>query len=222
MRRVSLGLVCVLVLAGCGGTIYLNKRYKHAVSTSTDKVLVMPVEAHRFPKALRSAIEQQVFAELVKAVGDRGISVGPVEGQLFSAGFGNLNWQLARGMYYLSAIKKSPEFKGTYYLWLDDLPEKALAFIGWVKGALTKAGAAVASARELRYILAAHVDRLSVSKDGKTLTFQVAGGIYDTQRSAVVVCHWFQAKSLATPEALRTALTGAGDRLLKAFAPVFY
>lgn len=223
--RSSLSLLLVLAVTGCGGTTFVNKKYRARLSTSTDRLVIMPVEAHRFGATLRPDIETFMNSELKSAFGARGVEVMPVKAQLAPAGFANLGWRLALGMHYRAKEKKDPKLAGEYYDWLADLPTDSTKFLRWLKTALAGAGeTAGGSGRALRYILTGYVERLEnkKTKQGKPLvTFRVMVGIFDVERGRIVVSTWRYLTCKPTLIAIRGQLTGLGDHVRKQFGPVF-
>ncbi len=220
MTRLSLSILLVLTVAGCGGTTFVNKKYRAGLTSSSDQLVIMPVEAHRFGPALRPGIEAVINRELKSAFGARGVEVMPVRAQLAPAGFGNLGWRLALGMHYRAKEKKDPKLAGDYYDWLDDLPLESGKFVKWLKAALAGAG----SGKELRYILAGYVERLEKKKSKKgepIITFRVLVGIFDVQRARVVVSTWKYLSCKPTLTAIRGLLSGIGAHARGQFGPVF-
>jgi len=217
--RSLLSLLCVLAVTGCGGTTFVNKKYRGRLSGGGHHLVIMPVEAHSFGPGLRSDIEALMNRELVSSFGSRGVRVMPVKSQLAAAGFANLGWRLALGMHYRTMVRGSPKLDGEYYDWLDELPRESLKFVGWLKTALAAGG----PGQELRYVLAAYVERLAYkkSKQGEPLlTFRVVAGIYDVRRGRVVISTWKYLSCKPTLTAIRPLLTGMGAHIRNKFGPV--
>jgi hypothetical protein len=227
MTRSILSLMLVLAVSGCGGTTFVNKKYLEAqrLSSSSDRLVIMPVEAHRFGPGLRPGIETFMNRELKSSFGARGVEVMPLKAQLAPAGFANLGWRLALGMHYRAKEKKDPKLTGDYYDWLDELAPESVKFVRWLKTALAGGGGgAGGSGRASRYILTGYVERLEKkkTKEGKPLlTFRVMVGIFDVQRARIVVSTWKYLSCKPTLTAIRGLLTGMGAHARKQFGPVF-
>lgn len=217
----SMIVLCVLATMGCGGTTFVNKKYRGRLSRNTDHLAIMPVEAHRFPKGLRSGIESIMNHELESSFGSRGVQVMHVRSRLAPAGFANLGWRLALGMCYRAREHGDPKLDGDYYEWLDELPGEAFKFMGWLKTAL----AGVAGARgELRYILTAYVERLKNQKTKRgepRITFRVMAGIFDARQGRIVVSTWKYLRAKPSLNAIGPLLKGIGTQLRKRFRPVY-
>lgn len=223
MTRTTLSIVCVLAMTGCGGTTFVNKKYRGRLSGGSSRLVIMPVEAHRFGPGLTPGIETLMNRELKSSFGSRGVQVMSVKPKLAPAGFANLGWRLALGMHHRAKAKGSPKLDGEYYEWLDDLPAESLKFVGWLKKALASAGAATGGGRELRYILTSYVERLAYKKTKqgeRRVTFRVMAGIYDVQGGRIVVSTWKYLSAKPTLEAIRPLLTGMGAHIRRQFGPV--
>ncbi|MFH2010400.1 MAG: hypothetical protein ABI333_27625 [bacterium] len=221
MIWMTLSLAMTLVVAGCGGTTFVNKKYRSKLAGSP-RVLIMPAVAHRFPTALRRSVQKLLNTEINGAFSQGGVRVDSIQEQLFPGGYGNLGWRLAVGMYYRAKVKDSPKLEGDYYDWLDDMGEHTQKFAKWVGPALAKAGV-TRKAHSYRYVLASYVDRLKTSKtkQGKTLvTLRVMVGIFDVQKKRTVACLWKNAKIEPTFEKIRPILKGLGDHIRTQFQPV--
>lgn len=216
-------LLVALPAAGCAGPAWINSQYRGRVDPGNERVLLMPVVAHRFPKAMRPAIEKQVQEEVDRSFGQVTVSVLPLKGKLLPAGYGNLSWNIALGVFRRGKRLKSPELRGPYYEWLDDLPDRATRFLAWVKGALVDAGVAGASGAPYRYLLAVYVDRVAWEKKPekeRRIRFRVVGGIYDAQESRIVAAAGFRYTCLPKLERIREKLRGIGARFRSALRPV--
>ncbi len=225
MTRSSLSLLLVFTVTGCGGTTFVNKKYRGSLSSASDRLVIMPVEAHRFGPGLRSDIETFMNRELTSAFGSRAVRVMPVKAQLAPAGFANLGWRLALGMHHRAKDKKDPKLTGDYYDWLDDLPTESAKFMVWLKKALAgAAGTEGGSGGGSRYILTAYVERLERKKTKKgepLLTFRVMVGIFDVQRGRIVASTWKYLSCKPTLTAIRGQLTGMGAHARRQFGPVY-
>ena len=223
MKHVAAALLVGLMVGGCGGTTWINKKYKDRVDPKAERVLLMPVVAHRFPPAMRAEVEKLVFGELANRFGHLTVSVFPVKDKLEPSGFGNLSWHIAQGVYRRGRYAKDPDIRGEYYDWLDDLPGHATKFLKWIKGALAEAGAAPGGNASYRYIMAIYVEltkRAVDKKLGKVIHFRVVGGVYDAQESRIVAATWLEYRTKPTMAAVRRKLTGVGKRLRVALRPV--
>jgi len=225
MTRTTLSLLCVLAVTGCGGTTFVNKKYRGRLSGGADRLVIMPVEAHRFGPGLRPGIEALMNREIEASFGREGVQVMHVKAQLAPAGFANLGWRLALGMHYRAKEKRDPKLDGDYYDWLDDLPQESLKFLGWLKTALPQAGSGGGgSGRRLRYILTGYVERLGNKKTkqgDRRLTMRVVVGIFDVQRARIVASTWKYLGCKPTLAAIEPLLTGIGAHVRKQFGPVY-
>jgi hypothetical protein len=224
MTRSTLSVVCVLAVTGCGGTTFVNQQYRGRLSAGSVRPVLLPVEAHRFPKGMRAGIEEILNGEVRTAFGAGALRVLPLKDQLAPAGFGNLSWRLALGMHHRAKDKKDPKLDGEYYEWLDELPEEAVKFVRWLRPALARADLPVSDRPELRYLVAGYAERLANLKTktgGTRITFRVMVGLFDVRRARIVASTWKYLRCKPTLEAIRPLLTGLGEHVRKQFQPVY-
>ncbi len=220
MNRSAVFVMCLLTLAGCGGTTYVNKRYRKRLLAS-ERLVIMPVEAHRLPSGMRSAIEAHMNRELWDAFGSRAVSVSKVKARLPGAGFGNLGWRLALGMWYRAKESGSPQLVGDYYDWLDEIPVEARKLLGWLRTAMPNAFVAAGGPR---YILAGYVDRLETTRTRKgepRLVLRVMVGIFDVQQGRTAAVTWQRLVCAPTLEGVIGRLRGLGAAARRRFGPLY-
>ncbi len=219
MTRYLFSLLGVLLVVGCGGTTFVNKKYRGRLSSS-NRLVIMPVEAHRFPKAMRPAIENLMNRELNNSFGSGALRVMHVKAKLAPAGYANLGWRLALGMHYRTKYKGDNKLDGDYYDWLDELPKHSRMFVDWLKKAMAGVSG---SGGEMRYILTAYVERLENKKTKKgepRISFRVMVGIFDVQRSRIVATTWKYLSARPHLDAITPLLKGMGAHARQQFGPV--
>lgn len=216
-----LTLFTLLALSGCGGTTWINKELKGSTRPGRQEVLILPIEAHRFPDNLQAQVRKQVTEEVLGAFSDFGVSGVALRERLLEAGFGNIHWQLAQGMYIRARHHKSGELTGQAHEWLRDLRDQTKRFLLWANQALGLPAPQPGSLPALRYLLACYADRFARSESprrGVRLHLRVTCGIYDAHLQGTLGTTWETHEVPPTPEALRSALTGVGPRLRQSLA----
>ncbi len=204
------------LIAGCAGRTWINKQYSQPVGAGGERVLLMPVVAHRFHKTTLAPVQALLQAEVSRAFSGAAVDLASFRAKLWPAGFGNLSWKIALGLYQRGKQNHSPDIRGEYYEWLDDLPGETLRFLAWIKGARPGTNGA-------RYLLSFYVDRIARKdrpKKGVVITFRVMGGLFDAQRGRIVAATSFDYTCPPKLDRIKAALDGVGARLRDALRPV--
>ena len=212
--------VCTAFTA-CGGTLWVNKEYKEGPRPSQGEVLLLPVEVHRLPDTLRAAAQAQMNEEVSRAFGGHSVTLQLMRDRFLPAGYGNLSWQLAKGMYLRGRHKDSGRLVGQDHEWLDGLGDQANRFLGWAGEVLGDPKPAPGATPRRRYLLAIYLDRFArtdTPKEGVHLNLRIMGGLFDAHRKRTVAVTWLELKVRPTPESLKEALTGVGGKLRDALA----
>ena len=221
-RWMSLGIAAAVAIGtACGGNLWVNKDYRDRARAGRDEVMLLPVEVHSLPDDLRAAVQTQLNEEVSQAFGGHSVTLFPMRDRLWPAGFGNLSWQLAQGMYLRGHHHGSAELAGQDHEWLDGLGELAKRFLGWAGTAFGDPAPAKGAAPRRRYLLAFYLDRYDrtqTAKEGVHLHLRVTGGLFDAYRKRTVAVTWRDLKVRPTPEALRRALSGLGAQLKESLA----
>jgi len=227
MKKLKI-LVAVIAMvgvtsAGCGSTYTLfNTAYTHKLELGKDKFLIMPVDFHGFPSKMQLMLEVTIFAGFIATFGKYGVSLQPIKKGFEAAGFGNLSWQLAHGVYHVASFHKNPHLsKDRCRPWIGPMLGAIGKFANWVVGALKAAGVPIPDGYQFRYILTAHVDKQGSAFFGKGMKYRVIGAIVDISNQQIVAATWFNKSSMNNKAAYIAALGTLGKQLLKAFQPVF-
>lgn len=215
------GLLVTSTLAACGGTTWVNKEYKTLPRPTRDEVLLLPVEVHRLPDELLAEVQKQLNEEVSQAFGPNSVTLHLIRDRFLPAGYGNLPWQLAKGMTLRGRHHDSGKLVGKDHEWLDGLGDQAKRFLGWAAQALGDPSPTPGSDPRRRYLLAFTMERYGRTEDPKKgihLLLRVMGGLYDAHRKRTIIVTWEELAVHPTPQALKEAFTGLGRRLRKALA----
>ena len=215
-------LVAAVTVTGCATHTMYNTAYKNKLELGKDKFLIMPVDFHGFPTKMATMLEITIFAGFIATFGKYGISLQPLKKGFEAAGFGNMSWWLAHGVYHVAAFHGNPYLsKDRCRPWIGPMLAAIGKFTNWVVGALKAAGAPIPADYKFRYILTAHVDKMGTAFFGKGMKYRVIGGIVDITNQQIVAATWFVKSSMNNKVAYVAALGTLGKQLLKAFQPVF-
>ncbi|MDY0003952.1 MAG: hypothetical protein RBU30_21825 [Polyangia bacterium] len=215
-RAASCGLAAISALTACGGTLWVNKEYKEGPRPSKEEVLLLPVEVHRLPDSLAKAVEAQVNEEVTRAFGSHSVTLHLVRDRFLPAGYGNLPWQVAKGMYLRGRHANSGRLVGQGHEWLDGLGAQAKQFLAWAGEVLGDPKPTAGAPPKRRYLLSFYLDRHARTDDPKQgvhLHLRLMGGLFDAHRMRTVAVTWLDLKVRPNPEALKEALTGVGGKL---------
>lgn len=226
MKKLKMLVASMLVVgvaaSGCATHTFYNTAYKNKLELGKDKFLIMPVDFHGFPSSMKTALEVTIFASFIATFGKYGVSLQPIKKGFEAAGFANLSWQLAHGVYHVAAFHKNPYLaKDRCKPWIGPMVASIAKFVNWVVGALKAAGVPIPDGYRFKYVLTAHVDKVAVKFGGKMMKYRVIGGIIDADRQVIVAATWFTKTSANNKAAYVAALGTLGKQLLKAFKPVF-
>ncbi len=218
----ALALVFTMASSGCATHTFYNTAYKNKLELGKDKFLIMPVDFHGFPSSMKTLLEVTIFAQFIATFGKYGVSLQPIKKGFEAAGFGNLSWQLAHGIFHVASFHKNPYLaKDRCRPWIGPMVASIAKFVNWVVGALKAAGAPIPEGYKFQYVLTAHVDKVAVQFGGKMMKYRVIGGIVDADKQVIVAATWFKKTSANNKAAYVAALGTLGKQLLKAFKPVF-
>ncbi|MFH2010399.1 MAG: hypothetical protein ABI333_27620 [bacterium] len=220
---IAAALMVAVTSAGCGSTTtFYSVAYKEKLELGKDKFLIMPVDFHGFPANMKTMLELTIFAGFIATFGKYGISLQPIKAGFEAAGFGNLSWHLAHGIFHVASFHKNGDLKKDR---CQPFIGPMLAIIGkfanWVVGALKAAGVPIPEGYKFKYVLTAHVDRQGDALFGKGTKYRVIGGIVDIEAQQIVAATWFTKSTMNNKAAYVAALGTLGKSLLKAFKPVF-
>lgn len=215
-------LVFTVAAAGCATHTFFNTAYKNKLELGKDKFLIMPVDFHGFPSKMKTLLEVTIFAQFIATFGKYGVSLQPIKKGFEAAGFGNLSWQLAHGVFHVASYHKNPYLaKDRCRPWIGPMVASITKFVNWVMGALKAAGVPIPEGYKFEYILTAHVDKVAVKFGGKMMKYRVIGAIVAAEKQEIVAATWFVKTSMNNKVAYVAALGTLGKQLLDAFKPVF-
>ena len=215
-------LVLTVVSAGCATSTFYNTAYSNKLKLGEDKFLIMPVDFHGFPSDMQTMLEVTIFAGFIATFGKYGVSLQPIKAGFEAAGFGNLSWQLAHGVYHVASFHRNPNLAtDRCEPYIGPMVASIAKFVNWVVGALKSAGVPIPEGYKFQYVLIAHVDKMAVKWGGKAMEYRVLGGIIDAEKQVIVAATWFVKTSMNNKAAYVAALGTLGKQLLKAFKPVF-
>ncbi len=219
---VAVAAMVAVTSSGCATSTFYNTAYKNKLELGKDKFLIMPVDFHGFPSKMKLLLEVVIFAQFIATFGKYGVALQPIKKGFEAAGFGNLSWQLAHGVFHVASVHRNPYLsKDRCYPWIGPLLAAIGKFANWVVGALKAAGVPIPDGYKFRYILTAHIDKVGLRFGGKMMKYRVIGGIVDITNQQIVAATWFTKTSANKKVAYVAALGTLGKQLLKAFKPVF-
>jgi len=222
--RVLVAITAMFAVAsgGCATYTLYNTAYKNKLELGKDKFLIMPVDFHGFPSKMKLMLEVTIFAGFIATFGKYGVSLQPIKKGFEAAGFGNLSWWLAEGVFHVASVHKNPYLaKDRCRPYIGQMLAAIGKFANWVVGALKAAGVPIPDGYQFKYILTAHVDRIGAALFGKGTKYRVIGGIVDITNQQIVAATWFVKSTMNNKAAFVAALGTLGKSLLKAFQPVF-
>lgn len=212
--------LCVSV--GCATHTFYNTAYQNKLELGKDKFLIMPVEFYGFPANMKTLLEVTIFAQFIATFGKYGVSLQPIKKGFEAAGFGNILWQLPRGIFHVASVHRNPYLaKDHCYPWIGPMVASIAKFVNWVVGALKAAGVPIPEGYRFKYVLSAYVNKIGWQLGGKMMKYRVVGGIVDADNQQIVAATWFVKTSMNNKAAYVAALGTLGKQLLKAFKPVF-
>ncbi len=215
-------LMVTVAASGCATSTFYNTAYEKKLELGKDKFLIMPVDFHGFPSKMKTLLEATIFAQFIATFGKYGVSLQPIKAGFEAAGFANLSWQLAHGVYHVASAHGHGNLaKDRCKPWIGPMVSSIAKFVNWVVGALKAAGAPVPEGYRFQYVLTAHVDKVAVKFGGKMMKYRVIGGIVDADAQKIVAATWFTKTSANKKAAYVAALGTLGKQLLDAFKPVF-
>jgi hypothetical protein len=218
----AVGLIAAFAATACGGTTFYNTGYTKKLKLGEDKFLIMPVDFHGFPSDMQTILEVTIFANFIETFGKYGVSLQPLKKGFEAAGFPNLSWELAEGLYHVASFHRNPYLdRDTCRPYIGPMAQGLAKFVNWVVGALKAAGVPIPEGYRFQYVLTAHIDKLGVMFGGKAMKYRVIGGIVDTDNRQIVAATWFEKTNMNNKVAYVAALGTLGKQLLKAFNPVF-
>jgi hypothetical protein len=210
-------LACLAALAaGCGGTTWINKDYRGAVPTGSDRPLLLPIDVHQFPDAMKRPLEELVDREVSGAFASRAVRMHALRDQVYPAGLGNVSWQLPIAMHRRAREEGKKDLAGRYHDWMEDLPDRARRLGRWARPKLEPTGSPKAG---FRYLIGANLERLHRPPQDR-LTFRLVVGVYDTEKQRIAAVAWIEKTVERKLEAVKAALAGTGQRAVEALGPV--
>jgi hypothetical protein len=201
--------------------VYINPAYRRAIKPA-DKLLIMPMAFHGFPRNMKTMLEITMFAQLISTLGRLGVSLQPLRRGFQAAGFGNLDWQLAHAIHHRITRHRQPSLSKDRCLpWMVAMATQLPKFVTWTLGALRAAGVPIPRRFRPRYLLVVHADKLSFNRATNIIKYRVIAGILDVPKEQVVAAHFYDLKSRNTKFHYIQALGDLRHRIPRVFKPVF-
>lgn len=208
--------------AGCAPTLFRNATYVNKLQLGKDKLLIMPMIFHRFPKKMKTNLETSTFVHFIALFGNYGYSVQPLLESFEAAGFANLPWQLNQGMYHVASVHGSSHMsKFRSPGWLGTMLASARKFANWAPYALRIGGMQISPGYKFRFILTTMVSKIGAATPGGTVRYRVVGGIVDVKKQQIVCATWFERSSKNDLGSIAADLRDLGKQLQPALKLVF-
>ena len=199
-----------------GGTrTYYAVAYKGKL-TEADKFVIMPVDIHGFPKKDLTKMNLSLFAGTIAAFGGQALSLQPFLPAFEAAGFRNLSWRLARGIYHLAAFHRTTHFDRCvgHLSWMPEMLNAIVKFIGWAAQTLKLDF-------QPKYVVSAHVDGYGAKWGGKVKPYRVIGGMVDAPKKLLIGATWYRSTCPNNTAGYMAAMGTLGKQIMGAMKPLF-